>query len=333
MSVIASNDAWAVGTARNQDTGQDWTLAEHWTGSAWEAIHTPNRGHGWFENGLLDVLGLSTDDVWAVGYSYGFPYSLDKTLVEHWDGSRWNIVPSPNAGPQDNVLASISGTGTGDLWAVGRTYNTQGGTFDVAEHWNGATWQLMDEGLPWPDSGLLDVSADAPGDVWAISQNDVVRWNGSAWTRVRTAACGSGFCSITALAPDDVWLIGSYSTGHLNREKYWPVAWHWDGSGWTSVPMPHPYLMRDTEVNDVFAAGPNDIWAAGAFSKRYYGVPSPRRTLIEHWNGSAWSISKPPDPDSQFDYFFGIDGQTGTDDLWAVGQLTSGTLIEHRTPG
>jgi len=31
-------------------------------------------------------------------------------LAERWDGTRWTIVPSPNAGPNENILNSVSCT-------------------------------------------------------------------------------------------------------------------------------------------------------------------------------------------------------------------------------
>jgi hypothetical protein len=110
--------------------------------------------------------------------------------------------------------------------------------------------------------------------------------------------------------------------------KFWPVAWHWDGTGWTSIPMPHPRLKRDTEIDGVFAVAPDDIWAAGTAATRYTRS-DPRRTLVEHWDGTAWSIVPTPDADPQWNYLNGIGGLVGTDDLWAVGETTSGSLIEH----
>jgi hypothetical protein len=66
---------------------------------------------------LAWVDDLSPDNAWTVGTSGGL------TLIEHWNGHRWSIVPSPNPAtgtPGDSdKLTAISGTGPDDLWAAG----------------------------------------------------------------------------------------------------------------------------------------------------------------------------------------------------------------------
>jgi hypothetical protein len=46
-------------------------------------------------NRLLTALAVvSTNDIWAVGYSFtsnGAP----QTLTEHWNGTKWSVVKSP----------------------------------------------------------------------------------------------------------------------------------------------------------------------------------------------------------------------------------------------
>lgn len=42
-----------------------------------------------------------------------------RTLVLHWDGRRWAIIASPNAGPGDNSLVSVAAASARDVWAVG----------------------------------------------------------------------------------------------------------------------------------------------------------------------------------------------------------------------
>ena len=57
---------------------------------------------------------MSASDVWAVGWSYG-PLL---TLVEHWDGRTWAVIPSPS--PNSNAeLVGVAASLDGNLWAVG----------------------------------------------------------------------------------------------------------------------------------------------------------------------------------------------------------------------
>jgi hypothetical protein len=48
------------------------------------------------DNALYSVAALSADDVWAVGTSYAGYQGLYEghTLIEHWDGHSWQIIPS-----------------------------------------------------------------------------------------------------------------------------------------------------------------------------------------------------------------------------------------------
>jgi hypothetical protein len=48
---------------------------------------------------LLCVAATSTNDVWAVGsYEENLTNGTYNTLIEHWDGHAWNIVPNPSPG-------------------------------------------------------------------------------------------------------------------------------------------------------------------------------------------------------------------------------------------
>ena len=44
---------------------------------------------------LVSTAVLSPCNVWAVG-SVNEPHQVQKTLIEHWDGSKWKVIPSPS---------------------------------------------------------------------------------------------------------------------------------------------------------------------------------------------------------------------------------------------
>ena len=52
--------------------------------------------------------------------------SIDQTLTEHWNGTAWSVVASPNLGTSDNVLYGVAAVAANDVWAVG--YYQIGGT-------------------------------------------------------------------------------------------------------------------------------------------------------------------------------------------------------------
>src|SRR5260370_61505 len=88
--------------------------------------------------GLADVLSgvaaVSATDVWAVGNHFDAAIGGDDGLIEHWDGSRWSIVPSPASALNLTSVAAISAS---DVWAAGAAPT---GGQPVFEHWDGKAW-------------------------------------------------------------------------------------------------------------------------------------------------------------------------------------------------
>src|SRR6185437_11881171 len=51
------------------------------------------------DNRLQGVAVLSACDAWAVGFESGDRGdNPDQSLIEHWDGTSWTVVPSPDPG-------------------------------------------------------------------------------------------------------------------------------------------------------------------------------------------------------------------------------------------
>src|SRR5262245_15077631 len=115
VSVASSRDVWAVGVTLPPG-GPARTLVERWQGIAWRTVPSPDRPPG--GSFLNAVVGLSDSDAWAVGLSRS-PGGPARTLVLHWDGHRWGITASPNAGTGDNSLVSVAAASARDVWAVG----------------------------------------------------------------------------------------------------------------------------------------------------------------------------------------------------------------------
>src|SRR5205823_7288175 len=71
--------------------------------SSWRVVPTPQVA-GELQ-GVFDVTVRSPNDVWAVGRHHD---GYLRTLVEHWDGSSWHVVPSPDATNDGNILSGVS---------------------------------------------------------------------------------------------------------------------------------------------------------------------------------------------------------------------------------
>jgi hypothetical protein len=66
------------------------------------------------------VRALSPTNVWAVGtVQVGFHHrSFNKAAIEHWDGTSWTIISSPDPGTFRNRLFGVSALSDGRVVAV-----------------------------------------------------------------------------------------------------------------------------------------------------------------------------------------------------------------------
>ena len=175
-SADATNDAWAVGFNVSDSIT---TSAMHWDGTNWKRVATPNVGEG--TNKLNAVLALAPNDVWAVGFST--PVAPPKqaatlTLIEHFDGASWTVVPSPKVGPnsvnQSNRLLGLTANSANDIWAFGSNFAADGSGHQMTLllHWDGTSWTVASSPSPtkggYPCDLLWAGVVSSPGDVWLL---------------------------------------------------------------------------------------------------------------------------------------------------------------------
>jgi hypothetical protein len=112
---------------------------------------------------------VSASNVWAVGTSFG-PGGLAHTLTEHWNGTKWSVVSSPNPGTAYNVLAGVAGSSTNPLRTVGGYGNVgrPGRTFIA--RWNGSGWTRVTSPNAGSSFNFLYGIANIPGTTgaWAV---------------------------------------------------------------------------------------------------------------------------------------------------------------------
>src|SRR5206468_920466 len=108
---------------------------------SWRVVASPNTGTG--DNVLAGIKTLSATDAWAVG-SYRNVGSPPQTLVQHWNGATWTIIPSPSISTSENYLYGIDAVSPTDIWAVGFFGPPPGGPYySLIEHWDGVSWSIV----------------------------------------------------------------------------------------------------------------------------------------------------------------------------------------------
>jgi hypothetical protein len=266
VAVLSPCNAWAVGDYNG--TTFEQTLIEHWNGSAWKQVPSPNPGGGSF---LTSVAATSASNAWAVGdYGNG---TGSQTLIEHWNGSTWKQVPSPNPG-SDSFLTGVAATSASNAWAVGR-YNNGDPSADqtLIEHWNGTAWTQVPSPNPALGGNLLTgVAATSASNAWAVGygiiamsrQTLIAHWNGTAWKQVPSPNPGgpdndNDLNGVVAISASNAWAVGSY-TSPLGLST---LTAHWNGTAWAQVPSPNPGI--DNFLAGVAASSATNIWAVGRY--------------------------------------------------------------------
>lgn len=345
VSALSDSDVWAVGKFNTLSGGViDQTMTEHWNGSAWSIVSTPAVSSQGSE--LLGVSALTPNDVWAVGdLSTSNNVNGRRTLIEHFNGTAWSMVPSPNPSQQGDNLTGVTALAANNVWAVGWFDNPASGALaPLILHWNGTVWSIVTSGVPsGGDIILHGVTAISANDIWAVGEfgsgptNIEMHWNGKQWSTTFASFSSGGQESlrgVSGASSSDVWAVGSYAPTIFAELQTLIV--HWDGKQWSQVASPN----LDTFFNLFFGVAvvkSNDVWAVG-YAYTTNGLSF--QTLIEHWNGTQWSIVPSPNVGVGGNQLDGVVVSSATT-LWTAGtylKLKRGhgglrTLVLHTTRG
>jgi hypothetical protein len=286
VAAVSPNDVWAVGSNHPDPAGYpNIPMIIHWDGQSWQMVSLPQvPGAGPGGSALSAISAVSAADIWAVGY-YIDAADVARTLTMHWNGAHWTVVPSPNLAAGPNVLVSVAAIATGDVWAVGSTYNLELSRRDaISMRWNGSAWVIV----PVPHSG-----AEADGNILK---------------------------SVSASTSNNVWAVGFAEQGLSFTSA---LTMKFDGTGWSVVWAPNPG-DRSNYLGGVTALTPQDVWAVGYHNINIAPEGGPEMgTMVQKWNGSTWTVMPSPDPGTFVNFLFAVDALTGNT-VWAVGRHDGG---------
>jgi len=136
-------------------------------------VASPNQGR--YGNSLdsVSVVGALNDNAFAVGdYQTTANPNLQQTLIEHWNGTSWVILQSPNPGQTYNALRGVvtlppqDPNGGYNVWAVGEFHNTLGVAQTLVERLVGFLFGVEpSDNHPAFDNSLKAVAATSTGDL------------------------------------------------------------------------------------------------------------------------------------------------------------------------
>ena len=302
IMALSATNAWAVGFNNNPNGPQfaENTLIEHFNGQSWQIVPSPNTSLP--QNELRAVAGSSATDIWAVGTALDPATSPAKTLILHFNGSSWTIVPSPSPDTSNNTLLAVAAISPTNAYAAGyhqalpTNTNPNPKSETLILHWDGTSWTQVASPNPNLASGfnnqLLGMTAVSTTDIWAVGFSgnfqaffepltlhfDGTSWNPVAAVTPSTGATGDYFSAVSAIASHDIWAVGQT----MGSTSTFPVLEHWDGVQWTKFGfrLSHTTNSNVAALHSVSAVASNFVWAVGEIGGS---------SLILQWDGTAWN--------------------------------------------
>ena len=285
-------------------------------------------------NVLTGVSATSASNAWAVGYYRNNTTGAFDTLILHWNGTGWKQAAAPSPGRRFNSLYAVSATSATNAWAVGTYHSRTIPGTTLILHWNGIAWSQVKSPNPSSyDNELLGVSAVSGTDAWAAGQyyntttqaydTLLLHWNGTAWKQVSSpnpSSSSNHLYGVWATSASSAWAVGQYPNNTTGEPD--TLALHWNGTAWkqAATPNPSPGTQDANTLNGVAGTSASNIWAAGFYNTG----ANTSKTLILHWNGTAWKQASSPSPARLTNTLSGI-AATSASNAWAAGQYTNNT--------
>jgi phosphoesterase family protein len=273
--------AWAVGERLNA-AYKDRALIEWWNGTKWRILTVPQPGS--MRDMLFGASALSPSDVWVVGDQEG-RNGVFETLAEHWNGSAWSVVATPDPGSSGNHLYAVDAVSPSDVWAVGQRLGAQAPDQGLVEHWNGKGWAVVNAPASTSASVMLDAVTARGGQVWAAGEADGPRGGrpivedrlGGKWqTAHLPASAGSNWTDLYGLATagGSAWAVGTFVDPKTDNNQ--TLILRGTGNRWSVDPGPNPGTNGSNILGGITAID-GQLWAAGIYDNGGSELP-----LAEH---------------------------------------------------
>jgi hypothetical protein len=219
----------------------------------------------------------------------------------------WHVITVPEppglAGPApqqgDSVIDDLTGVSVlsgDDVWIGGGAYSDAGDSQSWFLHWNGRSATTA------PGPSLILQAQPAFNDLPPLNYPP-----------------SSSFDSDT-----DGWQLMGVFDRSTDFDSGMSTAEHWHDGRWTLTPMavsPDPGTEGPWPYS-VASVSPSDAWAVGGLygtgDKSLFGITADG-ALIEHWNGTAWSVVPNPALHRPGAVLRAIN-VVSPSDIWAVGQ-------------
>jgi hypothetical protein len=243
--------------------------------------------------GLEAVACVAANSCFGVGHA-ALSDGEQPPLIARWDGTQWTVFASPTPTARLLGISCVSGA----CMAVGR-HTTSGGYRTLTERWTGSAWSIV------PSPNLTNASSNqlvgvacstanqciavGGATVQGVEEPLVERWNGSRWTIdaiARPSSTDSALHAIACASARSCVAVGAKASPNTRA-----LVEHWNGTQWSMQTVVNPAGSTHTFLDGVTCTGVANCTAVGYTGSNANGV----HTLVEHWNGSAWTRQSGPD--------------------------------------
>jgi hypothetical protein len=311
VSCTSSTECMAAGWVTN--SSGTVPLAEKWGGTAWSAQEPP-APTGAKGSSLHGVSCTSSTACVAVG-EFMNSSATWMPLAEKWNGTTWSAEEPPlPTGASFAYLNGVSCTSSTACVAVGEFWNSSDRFVPWAEKWNGMAWSAQELPLPTgvEEGFLYGVSCTSSTACAAVGEfegsGEIVplaeKWNGTAWSAqkppVPAGAMESELSGVSCASSTECVAVGEFENGSAKRV---PLAEKWNGTAWSAQEPPPPTGAQSSHLYGVSCTSSTACTADG----RFENSSGKFLTLVERWNGTAWSAQEPPAPrGAKGSYLYGV---------------------------
>jgi hypothetical protein len=215
----------------------------------------------------------------------------------------WKIKETPNPGANGSYLYDVSCEPSASVCtSVGKS-TSSGVDSPLALRWNGTSWS---EQAPAKKSGATHTrlfGVDCPSETRCLAVGNSQSsegpsvlselWNESKWsvqtTPLPSESTSSEFVAIGCNSTANCTAVGSAVIGG----KKTAIAERWTSPTWAASTIPIPEGATSSQLDGVDCLWSNFCAAVG----RYTTSGGSIKSLVEFWNGTAWSIQTVTDPE------------------------------------
>jgi hypothetical protein len=300
--------------------------------------HSPQPKATGLDSELTAVGAVSACNAWAVG-TESVSALAERTLIEHWNGTSWAVVPSANpvlgpAARRQDQLSGIAVLNAKNAWAVGGVVAVTK-TATIVEHWDGHKWKAVVSPRPSGNSELAAVAASSATSVWAVGETTssqhirsvIEHYTGKKWYLMKSPNPGAEATVLDSVAASNAKRAWAGGYACHSGGPCLPVIVGWNGKKWSQQPLPALPKAEDGAIDGITAVPgtTTSAWAVGY----YESATDAQIALIYHWNGKGWHRVYPALPKNANTWLKGVVAFSGKSALAAGFAQDLKTRLEY----